>query len=293
MMKKLTTIIVATGLGLASGCAMSPNSYQYKADHSRAYNLAQAGGLQEAKDYDVPNDQKGSLTSKGLDATSNAVLFNSGSGFGLDWGQSLGLGLLTSAFAPKGGMERDSVFGWISESQASDKRKAWEMMSSTLFDGIEKSLQQANIKFIVDSKNKYQKFPLVSEFIHSSVRIVAPEHGCPDWEAAGGKYDKTCNISTVVHAPTENAQKTPDFIASGQKSYTFYADDVTDYSRIEVNIPKGANLNKNQLLARISRELPSWAFIFVASQKMDSGGYTAPVILATGKPELFITPQKG
>jgi len=44
MMKKLTTIIVATGLGLASGCAMSPNSYQYKADHSRAYNLAQAQG---------------------------------------------------------------------------------------------------------------------------------------------------------------------------------------------------------------------------------------------------------
>ncbi len=197
MMKKLTTIIVATGLWLASGCAMTPKSYQYKADHSRAYNLAQAGGIQEAKDYDVPNDQRDSLTSKGLDTTSNALLFNSGSGFGLDWGKSLGLGLLASTFALKGGMVRDSIFGWVPESQASDERKAWEMMSSILFDGIEKSLQQENIKFIVDSKNKYQKFPLVSEFIHSSVRIVAPEHGCPDWEAAGGNYDKTCNISTA------------------------------------------------------------------------------------------------
>lgn len=293
MMKKLTVIIVATGLGLASGCAMSPNSYQYKADHSRAYNLAQAGGLQEAKDYDVPNDQKDSLTSKGLDATSNAVLFNSGSGFGLDWGQSLGLGLLTSAFAPKGGMERDSVFGWISESQASDKRKAWEMMSSTLLDGIEKSLQQANVKYVVDNKNKLQSLPLMSEYILSSVRIVAPEYGCPDWEAAGGNYDKTCNISTIVHAPAENIQKIPDFVAMGKKGYSFNAGNKADYSHIEVNIPTGSNLDKNQLLAGISQKLPSWAFVFVASQKMDSSGYTAPVILTAGKPEFFITPDKG
>ena len=50
MMKKLTTIIVATGLGLASGCAMTPNSYRYKTEHSRAYNIAEAGGLIHVQD---------------------------------------------------------------------------------------------------------------------------------------------------------------------------------------------------------------------------------------------------
>ncbi len=207
--------------------------------------------------------------------------------------KSLGLGLLTSAFAPEGVMERDSVFGWVPESQASDEIKAREMMSSTLLDGIEKSLQQANVKYVVDNKNKLQSLPLISDYILSSVRIVAPEYGCPDWEAAGGKYDKTCNISTIVHTPADNIQKIPDFVAMGKTGYSFNAGNKADYSHIEVNIPTGSSLDKNQLLAGISQKLPSWAFVFVASQKMDSGGYTAPVILTAGKPEFFITPDKG
>lgn len=63
VMKKLTTIIVAAGLGLASGCAMTPNRYQYKADHSRAYNIAETGGLITGiKDTAVPRDQLERMT---------------------------------------------------------------------------------------------------------------------------------------------------------------------------------------------------------------------------------------
>ncbi|TMN19431.1 hypothetical protein FGD23_14160, partial [Salmonella enterica subsp. enterica serovar Typhimurium] len=79
-----------------------------------------------------------------------------------------------------------------------------------------------------------------------------------------------------------------DFLTAEPNGYGFYANDEADYSRIKVNIPKGSNMDKNQLLAGISRELPAWAFIFVASQKLDTGGYTAPVILTAGKAELFI-----
>ncbi|ENI8049718.1 hypothetical protein ABZW77_003327 [Vibrio cholerae] len=290
MTKKLTVIILAAGL--ASGCATTTNSYQYKGDHSLAYNLAQSGGLYDARDYDIPRDQRDGVISKGWDVTGDALLFNSGHGLGLDWGKSLGFGLLTSALAPKGVMERDSVFGWVPETQASDAGEAWELMSNTLLDGIEKSLQQANVKYIVDNRNLHQDLPLVSEYIYSSVRIVAPEYGCPEWETANRDYDQSCYVATVVYAPTKELRKAPDFVAAGQNGYGFYADDETDYSRIKVNIPKGSNLDKNQLLAGISRELPSWAFIFVASQKLDTGGYTAPVILTAGKAELFITPDQ-
>lgn len=41
------------------------NNYQYKGDHSRAYNLAQAGGLYDARDYDIPRDQRDGVISKG------------------------------------------------------------------------------------------------------------------------------------------------------------------------------------------------------------------------------------
>jgi hypothetical protein len=133
----------------------------------------------------------------------------------------------------------------------------------------------------------------MSEYIFSSVRIVDPEHGCPDWESANRDYDQSCYVATTVYAPTEEPRKVPDFLMAGQNGYGFYANDEADYSRIKVNIPKGSNLDKNQLLAGISYELPSWAFIFVASQKLDTDGYTAPVILTTGKAELFITPDQG
>lgn len=291
MMKRLTVIILATGL--ASGCATTTNSYQYNEEHSRAYNLAKAGGLYDARDYDIPKDQRSSVISKGQNVTSDTLLFNSGRGLGLDWGKSLGLGLLTSAFAPKGVMERDSVFGWVPDTLASDAGEAWELMSNTLLDGIQKSLQQANVEFTVDNRNVHQKLPLVSEYILSSLRIIAPEHGCPDWQEAGQSYDKSCSISTIVYAPTKAPRPIPAFITPGQAGYGFYADHKAEYSRIKVNTPKASNLDKNQLLAGISRELPSWAFIFVASQKLDTGSYTAPVLLTAGKAELFITPEQG
>ena len=34
-------------------------------------------------------------------------------------------------------MERGSVFGWVPEAKAGNAREAWELMLSTLLDGIE------------------------------------------------------------------------------------------------------------------------------------------------------------
>ena len=36
-------------------------------------------------------------------------------------------------------MERGSVFGWVPEAKAGNAREAWELMLSTLLDGIERS----------------------------------------------------------------------------------------------------------------------------------------------------------
>lgn len=290
-MKKLFVMIFA--VGLVSSCTTLESSYQYKKDHSLAFNLARAGGLYDAKDYDIPRDQRDDIINKGWDVMDNALLFNSAYGFGLDWSKSLGLGLITSAFAPKGVMERDSVFGWVPETQAGNAEEAWELMSNTLLDGVENSLKQANVTYTVSNKNLRQKLLSLSEYIFSSVQIIAPKNGCSDWEKSGSDLGKICYVTVSVYAPTKKPRKIPDFVIPGTKGYGFYAGDETYYSRIEVNIPKSSSLNKNQLLAAISRELPPWVFIFVASQKLDTGGYTAPVVLTEGKAELFITPDQG
>ncbi|MCX2835179.1 hypothetical protein [Microbulbifer thermotolerans] len=291
MMKKLTAIILS--VGLASGCATMISNYQYKEDHSRAYNLAKAGGLYDAKDYDIPRDQRDGIISKGWDIAGDTLLFNSRHGLGLGLNKSLGLGLLSSAIAPKGVMERDSVFGWIPETQAGDAEEAWELMSNTLLDGIEKSLQKVNVTYDITNKNLHRKILFIPESIFSSVQIISPEQGCPGWEESGRDLKKTCYVTTSVYAPTKEPRKVPDFVMPGTNGYAFYADDETEYARIKVNLPNSSSLDRNQLLAGISRELPSWVFIFVASQKLDAGGYTAPVVLSEGRAELFITPDQG
>ena len=42
----------------------------------------------------------------------------------------------------------------------------------------------------------------MSEYIFSSVRIVDPEHGCPDWESANRGNDQSCYVAKTVYAPT-------------------------------------------------------------------------------------------
>lgn len=289
MKKKLALTLCAAGF--TSGCATTPETPSYDASHSRAYNLAKAGGLYGAKDYAVPASQRSGALAKGWSVSGDAVLFNARQGIGLDWGKSLGLGLLTTAFSPKGVMERDSVFAWMPATQASDSHHAWELMSATLLTGIEQTLQHAGVKYVVDNKNRHQDLPLMAEYILSSVRIVAPQKGCPGWEASGHSYEKSCSISTLVYAPTEQPRAIPDFVMAHQQGYAFLAGDDVEYSRIKVTIPEGATLDKNSLLASISKELPAWAAIFVASQRQAKGQYSAPVVLEQGRAELFITPE--
>lgn len=287
MIKKLTAFIA--GAALISGCATTQTSYQYKEEHSRAYNLAKAGGLYDAKDYSIPLDQRDSL---GWDATSNTILFNSGSGLGLNWGASLGLGLLTSAFEPDGVMERDSVFGWIPESQAANQKEAWQLMSDQLLSAIEESLQKSNTDYVVLNRNLHQDILFVSEYIYSSVAIVSPESGCPSVDEAE-RYYELCYFDVMVFEPSEDPQKIPGFVSANQTGYGFFANDEIDYSRVKLNLPKGADINRVVMFAGVSRALPSGIFIFMAPERQDEGGYSAPVILSEGEAELFITPHEG
>ncbi|MEI8632425.1 hypothetical protein P4S72_11245 [Vibrio sp. PP-XX7] len=161
-------------------------------------------------------------------------------------------------------------------------------MSKTLLSGIEKSLQQANLAYVVDGKNLYKDPFLGSAYITSSMRIITPAHGCPT------NQDDTpsCLVTTTVFAPTETPQQIPDFIAPAQYGYAFSASGNVSYSRIKLDLPKDSDLNRNQLLANISQQLPASIFIFVASSKLETRKYSVPMILTQGKAAFFITPSK-
>jgi hypothetical protein len=268
---------------------MAPRSLPFQKDHSRAYNLAQAAGLYDAKDYTLPKDQRDGLISDSWEATSNTLLFHSSHGLGLNWGSSIGLGVASLLLAPKGVMERDSVFGWVPVSQADNPEKAREVMSETLVAGIETALSRAEITYKVDYRNTPQSV-LFTHYVFSQVRIIAPEQGCPSWEESGRMIEKTCYFYIAVFSPEKTPRPIPEFIIRNQNGYAFFANDPGEYSAILVNLPEGAQLDKTRLLATISRELPEWVFIFVASTKQADGRYSAPLVLEQGKPNFFITP---
>lgn len=111
MIKKLTTIIVATGL--ASGCAMTSNSYQYKTDHSRAYNIT---GI---KDTAVPREQLKRMTDT---KTFGAAYVMSGyiapSVGGLSNWQGGVVNMANWAFGPKQHGARNSLIAWMPVKEA-------------------------------------------------------------------------------------------------------------------------------------------------------------------------------
>ncbi|ELF6482491.1 hypothetical protein ACOIPL_004162 [Vibrio fluvialis] len=287
---KLKQVIALSLAGLMAGCASTVNN-TYQTNHSRAYNLARAGGLYDAKDYSISKAQRESLISQGWDASGSALLFNSSKGLGLGWNQSLGFGLATTLFKPKGVMERDSLFGWVPESLASTPEQARQVMSEKALSATEAGLKQTQLNFEIGNRHLHLNVPFVGDYLYSSVQIIAPNQGCPTWEEAGKDLKQTCQISITVYSPADSSQAVPDFVLPQQTGYVFSANDSSDYSRLNVELPKRAKISKVQILSAISQHLPPWIFVFTASEKQENGKYSAPIVWDQGKAQLFVTPE--
>ncbi len=80
---------------LLTGCASTSTPIQYDNSHSRAHNIAHAGGLYQTEDKVIPmRDFEAFKLAKA--AAGNTLLFTSSVGVGLELSEGLGLGLLTS-----------------------------------------------------------------------------------------------------------------------------------------------------------------------------------------------------
>lgn len=151
-------------------------------------------------------------------------------------------------------------------------------MSETLVTGIEAALSKAGLTYKVGNRNFLERV-FFTHYLFSYVTIIAPEQGCPSWEESGKVLNKICYLSMAVFSPSKKPRPIPEFVIPNQNGYTFYVNDETDYSKILVNLPEEAQFDKARLLAAISRELPEWVFLFIASTKQADGKYSAPLIL--------------
>lgn len=286
MMKKLTTIIVATGLWLASasGCAMTPNSYQYKADHSRAYNLAEAGGLITGiKDAAVPRDQLERMTDT---KTFGAAYVMSGyiapSVGGLSNWQGGVVNMANWAFGPKQHSARNSLIAWMPVNEAVSSADAQTKLISHVKLSIESSLTELGVKFDL----LYDKDGNLTYHFYSN------EWDCPTWTNGKSKVSDMCSIKVRIVEP--NQDKAPAFITGVQgDAYAFTSGHDTDFNFINVTNGAASHAPEQAVYSKISEKLPVWAFLYLAPQQVkmnNSDKIVFPYLLEQGKPELFVYP---
>ncbi|MBE4578250.1 hypothetical protein BOO30_11025 [Vibrio navarrensis] len=279
------------GLGVSvmslimTGCASTSQPVSYDESHSRAYNIAQAGGLYEVKDKYVPRENYESLQFIG-DSATNALLFNSSIGTGLDLTTSLGLGVLMSAIELPGNSSRDSFIAWMPVEEAQTREEARDL----LMNEYQKSIKSV----FSDIKAQYGVIRELDKLFDARVSqyyFYSDELNCPKFDEREPNK-KLCSVGIAAFLPV--VKESPMFVLNGDRSYAFLSNSKSDYNRINIYLPEDSKIKKDDLLSLISEKLPYKSYIYVSSGELAFGEskVKANYLLDNGEPLLFIHPEK-
>lgn len=276
-MNKLIYLSIATCLAI-TGCASTSEPVVYDSSHSRAYNIAQAGGLYDVKDNKIPRADYESLSLVG-DATTNMLLFTSSSGLGLSLSKGLGFGLLSALIENPDTAQRNSIVAWMPKSEAESPVQAQKLLLEQVTQAMSATLKELSVSYEKTSATDDE----TTEFY-----FYSDELGCPQYEQGMTNSD-LCYMRAQIIEPYLHIS--PDFVESSTQAYTFSSNHKYRYNRFKVTPGKTATLPLDQIYASVSKKLPEWVYLYIASGNLQFGeqSVTAPYLLEQGQPHLFIT----
>lgn len=284
-MNTRTTLIGITLLVTSlAGCAATTSTAPYKADASRAYNVAQAGGLYKARDTALDDDEYSSAMSNISQAFGDAALFNSSAGMGLSGGASLGLGLAGALFAAPGHMERDSAFAFVPTSEAASREEANELLRDSFFNAVQEAA--AELGYTIEHKGNDLRHPAAHGRTAMSIAVVDEENGCYGYERIKSGNDAKaygCYVSLQIPERGERTLPAPEAVNVTGAVYTYPATDHKESMRFFFLPNEDATMAKLPLAVKISEHMPAWFFLYLAPEDD-----RPPMILEQGQPELFI-----
>lgn len=274
-------MLLATAPILLTGCATTSTPATYDNTHSKAFNIAQAGGLYEVKDRPVPRSEYESLKFTGNTAT-NTLLFTSSLGANMDLGAGLGMGLLTSVLEQPGTASRNSVVAWMPQSEAATSEEAQAKLVKLMKVAMEDTLKEMGLSYEVTNGNSDRK---VEFYFYNE------EFGCPEYQQGMTNKD-LCYIAAEIFEPRKAAS--PSFVSSAQNSYAFESNHNVYYHRFRVTPGRDSNVPTDQMYAAVSSKLPEWVYLYIASGqiKINDTTVTTPYLLEQGKAHLFIHPEE-
>ncbi|MET4862001.1 hypothetical protein [Morganella morganii] len=275
----LSTTLMSACIVLV-GCATTSNPSVYDEGHSKAFNIAQAGGLYEVKDHIIPREEYESLKLTTSTAT-NTLLFNSSLGANMDLSSGLGLGLLTSVLEQPGTASRNSIIAWMPQNEANSAKEAQAKLVSQMKVAMEDTLKEMGLSYEVTNGNSERK---VEFYFHNE------EFGCPEYQQGMTNKD-ICYIATEIFEPRNAAS--PSFVSSAQNSYAFESNHKVYYHRFRVTPGRDSDVPTDQIYAAVSSKLPEWVYLYIASGqiKINDTTVTTPYLLEQGKAHLFIHPE--
>ncbi len=287
-MKSLGTGIALAASIILSGCgAMEYKPLEYNESHSRAYNIARAGGLVTGiSDATARRDKTGNLTSN---AAFGSAYTAAGFGAGVTGINGLAGGainFLNWVSTPDSEGERNSIIAWMPADQAATPDEAKAKMVSSVTGAIEQGLGALGAK---------------SEFILREddwliFNVLNDEWGCNAvWVNGRSKSADRCLIAFRIRSPWDSGTA-PSFIYGASGSvYAFTSGGSSGYSTIRIS-REGENrqMPQDRIYTEISKSLPSWAYIYLAPKKVElASGENVPylVLLENGHPEFFVYPE--
>ncbi|MDC4169447.1 hypothetical protein LDP52_11970 [Photobacterium damselae] len=275
----LSTTLMSACIVLV-GCATTSNPSVYDEGHSKAFNIAQAGGLYEVNDHIIPREEYESLKLTTSTAT-NTLLINSSLGANMDLSSGLGLGLLTSVLEQPGTASRNSIIAWMPQNEANSAKEAQAKRVKKMKDAMESTLKEMGLAYKVTNGNSDRK---VEFYFHST------DFGCPEYQQGMTNKD-LCYIATEIFEPRKAAS--PSFVSSAQNSYAFESNHKVYNHRFRVTPGRDSDVPTDQMYAAVSSKLPEWVYLYIASGqiKINDTTVTTPYLLEQGKAHLFIHPE--
>lgn len=287
-MNKILIATTALCMTALSGCASTSASYEpvtYKADHSRAFNIAEAGDLKTGiQDASVPRDELERLTdTKTFGAAYVLSGYISPSIGGLsDW-QGGVVNLANWAIGPKQHGARNSLLAWMPASEAASPADAKAKFISHVKISVESSLTDLGAQFTL----------LYDKDGNLTYQFYKNEWDCLTWTNGKSKVSDMCSIKVRVVEPSRGTA--PAFITGVQgDAYAFTSGHETQFNFINVTNGAASHAPEQAVYAKISQSLPTWGFIYLAPKEvtMESGDKVQfPYLLEKGKPELFVYPS--
>ena len=293
MMNKMKITLLLLVSIISSGCATTQSS--------DAKKIANYGGIDQIRDAKVPKDTEVALTdSKTYQTAFNAMGTGvvTGNGLTLD---NVGIGLAMTMLSPRSDAARNSVFSFTPANEVKgDLLHFTHGQYEQSFKVLAKK-ENFNVATVIDRKYDKDWF---AEKLLSAFIFQKPEIGCPiyDPDKAAGKAKEYCyfGIETYISDDHREVKDGPEELSAlGLETKSVYRVDAGleyHYSSVYINRPKTAIFNDLDVFEEISRNLPSYSFVYIAPKGAQLSQdredlLTFPILFRSGEPMFFVVPE--